>query len=188
MHNRDDRGFSLAELMVVCAMIGIVAAMAVPGILATLRLMKLNAAARDVHSELQSARLRAVSGDRPMRIRFDCPAAGQFRAVELLGTPALPDPADSTADRCNPITYPYPARDANRLTRPNLDGPPRFLPAGMAFTASQTIEFWPDGTAHVNSSGANPWPAIVNPVSVTIADGSRTKSITVNGVGKVQSQ
>ncbi len=187
MHVREDRGFTIIEVMLVCAMAGIIYAMAVPGIVAGLRFVRLNAAARQVHSELQSARLKAVSGDRPMRIRFDCPGARYYRVVELIGTPSMPDPVDSAANRCDSITYPYPLKDTSRLTRPNLDGPPRFLPIGMSFVGAQTIEFWPDGTAHA-APGGPPWPAIVGDPGITmsVTDGTRTRSITVNGVGKIQ--
>ncbi len=188
MRLRRDRGFTIIEIMLVCAMIGIVSAMAVPGLVAGLRFMRLNAAARQVHSELQGARLRAVSGDRPMRMRFDCPVGRYYRAVELIGTPAAPDPVDSAANRCDIATYPYPLKDTSRVTRPNLDGPPRFLPVGMNFVGAQTIEFWPDGTAHI-AGGGPPWPAIgAAGVTIFVTDGTRSRSITVNGVGKIQMQ
>ncbi len=178
------------ELLIIVAIMAILFAMAVPGVLSGLDYYKRNATARDVHSELQRARLAAVSSNRPMRLRFNCPAVGQFRMVELIGTPATPDPNDSAGDRCDPVKYPYPAKDTNPLTVPNNDGPPRILPNGASFTVSQTIEFWPDGTAHVNASGTNPWPQIgaAAPTTITLTYKGKTKSITVNGVGKVQIQ
>jgi hypothetical protein len=87
------------------------------------------------------------------------------------------------------VTYPYPAPDRNPLTRPNLDGPPRFLDPSVTFGAVQSIEFWPDGTAHYNNAGANPWPMIpAAGRSLTMTKSGKTATVTVNGLGKVQLQ
>jgi hypothetical protein len=123
-----------------------------------------------------------------MRVRFNCPAAGQFRMVQLIGTPAAPDTRDGAANRCSETTYPLVPPGTNVLTVPNQDGPVRTLRRDITFSASQTIEFWPDGTAHASTSGGNPWPQIVNAVPISMTYKSTTKSITVNGVGKVQIQ
>ena len=69
--------------------------------------MRLGMTARDVERELQFARLKSVSTNRPMRIRFNCPVAGQFRVVELIGTPRVPLAADGAANRCDETIYPY---------------------------------------------------------------------------------
>ncbi len=184
-----NRGFSLTELLAIMAVIAVVAGLSVPAVLAGLNSMKMSGAVRSVHAELQNARLKAVSANRPMRVRFNCPVAGQFRMVELLGTPAAPDARDGVADRCNPLIYPYPPSDKNALTRPNNDGPVRYLLPGASFAAgAPTIEFWPDGTAHANTGLGNPWPAIATPVAISMKFGLTTKTITVNGVGKVQIQ
>jgi len=187
MSVRRDCGFSLTEVMAVLTVLAITCAISVPVVLSSLDSMKASGAARSVHSEMQSARLKAVSANRPIRVRFNCPAAGQFRSVELIGTPAVPDARDTAADRCG-ATYPYPPSDTNLLTRPNHDGPVRYLTAGATFTASQTIEFWPNGSAHADTGAGTPWPAIANSVTVSVKFKNTTKSITVNGVGKVNIQ
>lgn len=184
---RPDRGFSLIELLVTTSLIVIVAAMAVPLMTNAADAIKLGQAARQVERELQQARLKAVSANQPMRVRFDCPAAGQFRMVELIGTPLAPAPADSAADRCSLASYTYPPPDTNILTRPNHDGPLRQIDPSVSFQQFQTIEFWPDGTAHVNTGGTNPWPLIASPgYDIILTRNSKTKSILVNSVGKVQ--
>ena len=51
--------------------------------------------------ELQVARVKAVTANRPVRVLFNCPAAGQFRRVEMLGEPGLPDSRDDQVTRCD---------------------------------------------------------------------------------------
>ncbi len=106
--------------------------------------------------------------------------------VEFIGTPTVPASADSATDRCAPSVYPFPAGDRNPLTRPNNDGPVRYLPSDTTFQTAATIEFWPDGTAHMASGITNPWPQIATTgTTITLLRKGKTKSITVNGIGKV---
>jgi prepilin-type N-terminal cleavage/methylation domain-containing protein len=182
-------GFTLVEIILVIAMIGIIVGAGVPLLANIGESMKLGEAAREVERELQTARMTAVSANQPMRLRFDCPVAGAYRIVELVGTPSSPAAADSVATRCTTAVYPYPPdSDKNPLTRPNHDGPVRYLNPKVTFTNSTTIEFWADGTAHTNTGGVNPWPGIAGTTTITLTKGSTTKNITVNGVGKVQIQ
>jgi hypothetical protein len=148
--------------------------------------MRLGQAAREVERELQTARLLAVSTNRPIRVRFNCPTPGQYRMVELIGTPTLPAAADSAANRCQETVYRFPPTDSNPMTLPNHDGPVRRLDSSVSFGATKTIEFWPDGTAHPDIGGAGPWPAGDTAISVT--KGVNVKQITVNGLGKIQLQ
>ena len=56
----DNRGFSLAEMLVVTAIIGITAAVAMPSFLAMQPGMRLNGASRQVFGKLMWARAQAV--------------------------------------------------------------------------------------------------------------------------------
>jgi prepilin-type N-terminal cleavage/methylation domain-containing protein len=180
-------GFSLIELLTVCALVGIVSVIGMPLLGQIGGAIELGEAARQVERELQSARIAAVSANQPMRLMFNCPAAGQYRLVELIGTPGVPASADGVVGRCSSSTYPFPAPDNNPITRPNNDGPLRNLSANVTFTTVTTIEFWPDGTAHTNTGGTNPWPPIAAAgTSIVLTRGSKTRSIVVNGSGKIQ--
>ncbi|MBK5299350.1 MAG: prepilin-type N-terminal cleavage/methylation domain-containing protein [Vicinamibacteria bacterium] len=188
----DVRGFTLLELLVVVALISIVAGMAVPAITSTSAQMRLANAARQVERELQTARMKAVRADRVMRVRFNCPATGEYRMVELLGTVRTPatDDADSRAAvRCGNGSYPYPDTDPEFFAAPNNDGPVQTLLRDVAFSTVQTIDFWPDGTAH--TMGATT-PISGTGVTLQVYDVTRgtsvNKSITVNGLGKVTLQ
>jgi prepilin-type N-terminal cleavage/methylation domain-containing protein len=193
---RDVRGFSLVEMVLVVAIIAIVSGIAVPQILNSSRQMKLSGAARQVERELQTARMKAVKSNRAIRVRFNCPSAKQFRIVELLGSPQTPaaDDADSSAAaRCNTTNYPYPDNDPEFFAIPNNDGPLQTLPREVDFGSVQTIEFWADGSAHVQTGTTNPWPVIGTAgLSLTMQDvkypSTMVKTITVNGLGKITLQ
>jgi len=189
----DGSGFQLIELLVVTALVAIIAAMAVPTMQTSIDSLKLGQATRDVTSELQSARLRAVSAATYMRVRFNCPVVGQYRMVEQIGTPYVADAGDdldaNASRRCDPSIYPYKASgpDTNRVTKPNNDGPARYLPDSLTtFTASTTVEFWPDGTVHL--FGGPPWPIAPANISITLSRKSVTKTITVTPLGNIQMQ
>ena len=184
-----ERGFSLVDLMVVIVLIGTVSAIAIPSMINAIDQMKLGQSARDVERELQTAKMRAVGKGRPIRVRFNCPAPGEFRIVELIGSTTVPVAADAATNRCSETVYPFPAADSNPVTRPNLDGPLRRLEQSVSFTVAPTIEFWTDGTAHYDTGGGSPWPMIpVTGINVRVSRNGVVSTVTVNGLGKVQLQ
>ena len=141
--------------------------------------VKLNEAARMIEREFQDARLRAVSSNRALRVRTNCPATGYIRTVELLGTAA-----DSAADRCLQTAYPFPADD-NMMTRPNFDGPVRTIP-NQATVSTVTYEFRPDGT--VFNVIANVTTTMATEQTVTITRSNKSRTVRVNSAGKIQLQ
>lgn len=70
IRNRES-GLTFIELMTVVAVIGIVAAMAVPSFLGYMPKLRVKAAARDVVSQLRLARSRAVAERRPFGVAFN---------------------------------------------------------------------------------------------------------------------
>jgi type II secretory pathway pseudopilin PulG len=178
---------TLTDILIAMSVLAILSAMAVPTIQDMASAIALGEAQRMVQSELQQARLKAVSTNRIMRVRFNCPLAGQFRIVELIGTPAVPAATDTAANRCNDAVYPFPPADANPVTLPNHDGPVRRIHPKVSFGAVQTLEFRPTGMAHsVNVDETSGPPLAGQGVSITVTKGAATKAVTVNALGRVQ--
>jgi prepilin-type N-terminal cleavage/methylation domain-containing protein len=187
IHSRG--GFTLIDIMVTISIMAIIMAGALPGLINVADSMRLGQGQRDVYQEMQSARLIAVASNRPMRLRFNCPVAGQYRLTELIGSPSTPDANDTANDRCSATKWTFPANDNDPTSRPNHDGPVRQLPTNVTFGAASTLEFWPDGTVHKQAVAENPWaqvPVVNGGTAITVVKAGTVKQITVNGLGKIQ--
>jgi Tfp pilus assembly protein FimT len=176
---QSEGGFSLNELLLVVAVAATIMTIAVPVMTDVSETAKLNSAVRGVEREFQAARLKAVTVNRILRVRLNCPSAGFYRTVEYLNAAA-----DTATNRCLASAYPFPA-DNDLMTRPNYDGPVRNLPHGATVT-NQVFEFHPDGTAFQVVS--NVQQRITAPVTVTVTRKGKSKAITINGAGKIQLQ
>jgi len=68
---KKNSGFTLLELMIVIAIIGITSAIAVPNFISWLPKNRMKSAARDIYSTIQSARIRAVKEGRRVVVDFN---------------------------------------------------------------------------------------------------------------------
>ena len=183
---RPDAGFTFVDVICTIAVFTLLAGISIPVVQNATEGFRLGQSLREVERELQMARLKAVTSNRPLRVRFNCPAARQYRTVEVIGTATVPAAQDSASDRCQEGSYPSPAGDSNPLTRPNHDGPVRRLPDGVTFGTFATLEFWPDGSVHKQEGSLLPWPVVPTAgTSITLVKGSVTRQIDVNGIGKI---
>ena len=70
MKNFFQSGFTLLELMIVIAIMGIMAAMAVPSYQTYMAQRRLNGAARQVMSDLMAARMKAIAQNNEFKVFF----------------------------------------------------------------------------------------------------------------------
>ena len=78
---KNKRGFTLIEVIVVMAVIGIMATIAIPAISSWLPNYRLKAAARDLYSTMQKARMLAVKTNRDTAVIF-VPATSKYELCD----------------------------------------------------------------------------------------------------------
>lgn len=175
------QGFTIVELALVMAGALTLAAIVAPTFSNFMDANRSMVAARKVEREMQAARLKAVSAGRSLRVRLNCPAAGQLRVLEVTGVAAT----DSAGNRCDPVAFPSPGpRDSLRST-PSLDSPVIYLPDGAVLTSTvQQFEFDPRGGAYSVTSGGTV-TALAGDVVLTVTHKTWSHTLRVNPVGRI---
>ena len=158
---RNERGFTLMELVVVVGIAGVLAAVALPGMRIAIDRNKVITTSELVGAALREARLAAVTRNSAFRVRFDCPAAGAIRMLAVTGNNAI----DAAGNRCD-------------LTQAN-DGPAIYMPAGVTFGAAPIVEV--NGRGQLSLVGGGGLP-----VSIGISYGSYTRNIAITATGRVR--
>ena len=177
-----ERGFTLIEVLITTVVTLAIGAMVVPQISNLMQSQRARTAARAVERELQSARLKAVTASKRIRVKLNCPVAGQLRMVEVTGVAAT----DNASNRCDEVAFPFPGpRDALRST-PSLDAPVVRLPAGTTIASTvTTFEFVPRGdAAQVGSTGFV--ATLASETTVTVTRAGWSSAIRINPIGKIR--
>ena len=175
-------GFTLTELVAVMALASAVLAVTVPQMRSFLKIQRAKNSARMLEREMQSARLKAVSATRSMRVRFNCPATGQFRLLEVTGIPTT----DNATNRCSATAYPSPGPNDSLRSTPSMDSPVMTLPTGTTLSSTVTnFEFSPQGAVSSVSSGGVVTP-LASDTTITVTKEGFSRTITVNELGRVR--
>jgi Tfp pilus assembly protein FimT len=175
---RRAEGFSLADVVVATAIGAVMTAVSVPVASRMVESTQMATTTRIVERELQTARLKAVSKNRPMRVRFNCPAPGQVRIIEVTGVTAT----DSASNRCDESVFPYPGPADSNPATPAHDGPITRLPL-LATVSGPDLQFSTRGTAMTLSGGTA--KAIAGSTSLTLTRKTDTATVTINGLGRI---
>ena len=84
------------ELLVTMGLIAVLSAIAIPVLSGSTARNSVWTASEQIGSQIRQARLKAISRNTRFRVRFNCPAAGQFRVLQVTGNATI----DSAVDRC----------------------------------------------------------------------------------------
>lgn len=189
---RQESGFSLIELMIVCVVMLIIAALAIPNIFRTYQNYQLDSAGHSVSSLLQQARMQAVKTNQPVYVNTTATVPNMVFITDdpakayASGNPSVsissaisfqPKPASPTSFSTQLDTYL--SSGANGMT-PQIGGTIAFNARGMpcvADTVNPAVCTLPGGTSgfewFMQSNGG--WEA------VTVSSSGRIKSWRING-------
>jgi prepilin-type N-terminal cleavage/methylation domain-containing protein len=158
---RSERGYTLFEVLIVVALIGIITAISVPVFMESNRRGALWSGAEQIGATVRSARLKAISQNTTYRVVFNCPSANELRSLILTGDPAI----DDDAGRCG-ATY---EGDSGTIE----------LPGGVVYDVEDTTELLVTGRGIFSAIGG----AI--PATITVTHGAATRVLTVSGTGQI---
>lgn len=159
----NNKGYTLTELMVTVAIIGIVAGIAIPSFTSYLPRLRLNGAARDLISDLRLARSLAVGQNKQHKLVFD--VANETYKIQR-----------SPATDIRSVDYKDPGQNYKGIVIGSLKD--------KNGADISIIEFDYNGTVTADGLNTN------LPVVITIqrSDGSETKKINVTKFGRAYAE
>lgn len=161
---RSERGYTMFEILIVVALIGIVTAISVPVFMESNRRSDLWSGAEQIGATVRSARLKAISQNTGYRVVFNCPGANELRSLVITGDAGVDD-VDELPARCGD-TY---DGDSGIIQ----------LPVGVAYDVDDTTALEVTGRGIFSALGG----AI--PTIITVTSGSAIRRLTVSGTGQI---
>ena len=156
-----ERGYTLLEILVVMAMIGIVSAIAVPVFIESSARNNIWTASERVGALIRQTRLKAISQNTAYRVHFACPVAGNIRAIAMTGDPAV----DDDPGRCGL----------------SMDGDTDVmaLPAAVTYDSSDAEYL------HVTARGVFTAEGAAIPLTISVNHAASTRTLTVSATGQI---
>ena len=158
---RQERGYSLVEMLIGLALIGVVSAISVPVFLESNRRTNLWTGSERLAAVIRQTRLKAISQNQTYRVRFDCPAVNQVRSLIFTGTPAT----DDALTRCS-----------QTITG---DGEVVVMPTGVSYDAEDATEL------RVTPRGVFTAVGDSVPLTISVAYGASTRTFAVSATGQI---
>ena len=145
-------------------MIGVISAISIPYLTGSTTRTSVWTASEQIGSQIRQARLKAITRNTRFRVRFDCPAAGQYRVLAVQTDNAL----DIAADRCSQ-TYEH---DSGIYTTPR----------NVSYTAGLPV-LEVNGRGQYSLIGAGVLPLAI---TVTYSSGQTfSRRLTVSATGQI---
>ena len=164
---KSEDGFTLIELLITVALVGILGAIAIMNTPDMLNNYRVRGAARQLYSDMQMARLRAVKEGKDFAVEF---SGNTYCVKNQVNSTLIPPAVDGWTAGCT---------TTNDTIIKTVALSSEY--AGVSITSSPTRNiFYPNGTAG-RDGGAS--------ITVTIAKGARTIQIIPNtGTGNIRMQ
>src|SRR5262245_28448141 len=100
---RSERGYTLVELAVVLLLIGVLSGIALPVFLSSNQMSALWTNSERIGAIIRQTRLKAITTNTAYELRFDCPGAGELRALVVDADIADPDRCNMDKDQDSQI-------------------------------------------------------------------------------------
>lgn len=156
---RSPSGFTLVELLIALGVAGILAAVAVPVFIESSGRNNVWSASELIGAQIRQARLKAITRNTTFQVRFNCPAAGQFRSLVMTGDALI----DDAVDRCS-------------QTRP-FDSGVQALPISVTSSPANTIQVTGRGIVSVVGAAV--------PHTISVSYGASTRTLIISATGQI---
>ncbi|MFZ3071722.1 MAG: GspH/FimT family pseudopilin [Thermodesulfobacteriota bacterium] len=165
---KKESGFSLVELLITVALVGIVGAIAIPSIIQQLPKFNMRGASRDIAAKLMMARLRAIQENKQYGVSFTAGAIDSFKVVKCDANPCF-----TTSTWSNAGAMGEGAANVNVTDEPCLS-------SRIEFKSNGTVSAANNGDITACPPGSGDYGSYVRIARISTLDGTLSQNIVVN--------